>query len=59
MQPHGLKNTRWPIKYPLVKKNAAGTITQQYPRSVHWSKVTHTQCTSFLKFLLLCFFTLC
>ena len=47
--PHGVKITRWMIKYPGIKKNAASTITQQCPDPQYTSKATYTQCTSFLK----------
>ena len=40
--PHGVKITWWVIKYPLIKKNAATTITQQCPNSAHKPKVTYT-----------------
>jgi hypothetical protein len=37
------------LKYPHIKKNAASSITQQYPDSAYKSKVTCSQCFSFLK----------
>jgi len=33
--PHGVKITRWMIKYPHIKKNAATTFTQHSPDSAH------------------------